>query len=311
MTYLLGIDVGGTKYHVRVRPEGGQDIDLIVPSPGNLHALGTEKFVREISRVVRDAQKRVGRGTCTGVCMGVSGLDDSKSVRALNRALAKTAWWKKIDPGARQLTNDIQIGLRAGTDAEAAIALISGTGSNGYGIDVDGNEAWVSGRGHLMSDEGSGYALGVACLRAARRAEDGRGQSTMMLPLLLRRFHVGETGDLMPKLYHSDFGKKDVAELNDIVEEAAKHGDRLAGTLLDEAAHELIVMAKALHRRLKFTRDPVDVVLIGGTINKNRELMMRFLKKARRIRWMHALPLPNDPVEGALRMLESSRKVRI
>ena len=304
MNYVLGIDVGGTKYHLRARPLKGRDVDVVVKSLGNLNELGAQTLVKELSKHVAAVHKKMGRGAkLDGVALGASGLDGSSVVRSLSRELMKKAWWKNTDPDRRILANDIQIGMRAGTASVVSIALISGTGSNGYAVDARGDEAWVSGRGHLMADEGSGYAIGLAGLHAVRKSEDGRGPHTDICKLLFEHMNAQSTEDLMERLYDPKFGKKGVSELNQIVELAAAGGDRIAGKIHDEAAAELILMAETLHKRLHFGRDPVDTVLIGGTINKNKELLSRFLRRARRLRWMRPIPLAQDPVEGALRML--------
>ncbi len=303
MNYHLGIDIGGTKYHFRARPQKGKDVNLIVPSTGNLHEHGAEGLVRVLHKNITSVKARLRRSSkIIGVSLGVSGLDTPSDTRKLNRELMKRAWWKNTDPDMRMLSNDIMIGLRAGTSSVVAMAIISGTGSNGYAIDADGDEAWVSGRGHLMSDEGSGYSIAVAGLRAATMSEDGRGPITRISEKLFKKLNVQSTQELLPIVYAPDFSKGSVAELNKIVEEAAVEGDRIAKRIHDEAADQLILMAKTLHDRLHFVRLKLDTVLIGGTINKNKELQKRFFRRARRLSWMNVIPLTDDPVEGALRM---------
>ncbi len=304
MNYHLGIDIGGTKYHFRARPEKGKDLNLIVPSTGNLHELGAEGLVKVLHKNITSVKARMRRGSkISGLSMGISGLDTPRDTRSLNRVLMKRAWWKNVDPDARLLSNDIMIGLRAGTSSVVAMAIISGTGSNGYAIDQDGDEAWVSGRGHLMSDEGSGYSIAVAGLRAATMSEDGRGPVTRIAEKLFKKMNVQSTQELLPIVYSPNFSKGSVAELNRIVEEAAAEGDRTAKHIHDEAADQLILMAKTLHNRLHFGSSKLDTVLIGGTINKNLELQKRFFRRARRHSWMNPIPLTDDPVEGALRTL--------
>lgn len=305
MIYLLGIDIGGTKYHLRARPQKGRDVDVIVPSKGNLHALGAAGMIKEINAHVIALKKKLPRGAhFSGVAIGLSGLDDARTEREVHRELLKRSWWAKTDVDRRILVNDIHIGMRAGTEKRHGIAIISGTGSNGYARDVTGNEAWVSGRGIYMAGEGSGYWIGVECLRAVRKAEDGRGGATMLSDLVFSHFRVSSTAELMPIIYHPSFGKQGLAKLNTLVETAAMHGDRTAKCILDEAASELLLMAITLHRRLRFERERVDTVLIGGTINNNAELQRRFLAGAHRLRWMNPILLNEPPVEGALKLLE-------
>ncbi|HBU27532.1 TPA: hypothetical protein DEB00_00255 [Candidatus Uhrbacteria bacterium] len=305
MNYLLGIDIGGTKYHVRAKREQGRDIDLVVDSKGHLHQLGSKGMVKQIGVCVKQLQKKMQtRLAPAGIALGLAGLDSPKQAREVQRALLACSWWNGVDPARRFLVSDVQIGLRAGTDQKAAIAIISGTGSNGYGIDHDGHEAWVSGRGEVLADQGSGYAIGVACLKAVCKAEDGRGPATKLRPLVFHTLRVQSSGGILNRIALSDFGKKQIADLGILVMEAAIGGDRVAREILEEAAEELALMATTLHRRLHFGREKVDVVMIGGCINKNEEVRRLFLRKLRKESWANPVPLADDPVAGAIKMLQ-------
>ncbi|MEK7108239.1 MAG: hypothetical protein AAB898_01055, partial [Patescibacteria group bacterium] len=97
--YLLGIDIGGTKYHVRAVPHKGRPVDLVTPSQGNLHALGVKAMAKQLTLLVRRMQSRLGtRAYPAAVCAGISGLDDTRTVRALSAAMQQEAWWRHVDP---------------------------------------------------------------------------------------------------------------------------------------------------------------------------------------------------------------------
>lgn len=303
MSYILGIDVGGTKYHARARRSSGSEVNIVIPSPGNLHALGAKKMAAELTKLVRAMQRKLKtREYPEGVALGISGLDDPSAMRGLMRALSSQTWWKYVDTNRRHLVNDIAIGMRAGTDAPFGIAIISGTGSNGYAIDPQGNEATVSGRGLWIADEGGGAKIGIDALHAARRAEDGRGPKTKIEKRIYKHFGVQSTEELVQVVESEKFQKRDFAALNEIVEHAAEEGDKVARGILDEAIAELLLMTDTLHKRLNFGREEVDTVLIGGTINRNQYILRGFLRGARKRKWMKPLALPDDPVSGALKM---------
>ncbi len=309
--YLLGIDIGGTKYHVRAVRDKGQTVDLVVPSLGNLHTLGTKAMAKQLTALVRRMQTRLDtRSYPEAVCAGISGLDDTKSLRALTLALQSEAWWRHVDPNARMLVNDITIGLRAGTRLLlSAMAILSGSGSNGYAIDQDGNEASVSGRGLWMADEGSGAQIGIDALHAVRKAEDGRGPRTQLMEIVFHHFCTTSTQEFLPTLLADTFKKSDLAALNALVERAAREGDKIAGEILHRAADELLLMADTLYRQLSFGRgECVDTVLIGGTINKNSIVRERFLSGARKRPWMRPIPLSDDPVAGAIVLAKATIK---
>ena len=200
--------------------------------------------------------------------------------------------------------NDIQIGLRAATDASAAIAIISGTGSNGYALDTHGKEAMVSGRGMWMAGQGSGYEMGVACLKAVRCAEDGRGPATLLQRAVFKKFKVRSTEEMMPKVYAPDFGKRELSKLNGVVEEVAEQGDAVARKIIAHSAEEILLMIRTLHKRLNFGRSPVPVVLIGGTVNKNLVLKRAVISGMRKLKWAQPLFMDDAPVAGAVKIAE-------
>ncbi|NQV11856.1 hypothetical protein HQ524_00680 [Candidatus Uhrbacteria bacterium] len=306
MSYILGIDIGGTKIHLRARPQKGRDINLIVPSIGHIDEIGSASLIRDLARHVKVlGGKMRGNERIEAICIGMAGLDTPKDYRDVLRELNKQSWWKQADPNRRILVNDIVIGVRAGTDEKDAMAVISGTGSNGCAFQ-DGEQFCVSGKGHLLADEGSGYAIGLAGLKAATRAEDGRGPKTKILQRLLKKYKVNEIGEVSEKLEAKNT-KMQIGALNDVVEKAAESGDRVARGIIKDAADELILMVTTLRKRALKRKASVDVVLVGGTINNNKPLLREFLRKARKHRWMNPISLVDDPVSGAIKMAEETR----
>ena len=79
------------------------------------------------------------------------------------------------DIGTVEVKSDAFNALNGEIGLSDGIAMISGTGSSAF-TRQGGVVAQVGGWGHLIDDAGSGYALGRACLAAAYRALDGRGE---------------------------------------------------------------------------------------------------------------------------------------
>jgi len=305
MKYILGIDIGGTKLHLRARLEEGKDLNLSVPSKSHFELSGASVIVKEITAGVKDIRRRIGRkGQCAGVAIGLSGLNSPSDHRAMLRALSKVSWWKDVNADRRLLVNDVMISFRCGTDSSSGISLVSGTGSNGFAVDAKGREAWVGGRGSLIAGEGSGYDIGVSALRAVRRAEDGRGRKTQLLKDILGKYRVKDTAELQIKLRKKGYLKREIASINTIVEKAAYDGDVVSRKILKNAADELVLMVATLHKKVHFGKGAVDVVVSGGVIHNNKYLQNEFLKRTRKMKWVNLIFPSNKPVEGALKMLE-------
>ncbi len=80
---------------------------------------------------------------------------------------------------------DAALLLAAGTPDGWGVAVVAGTGSMAFARAADGRTARAGGWGPLLGDEGSGYAIALAGLRAAARAADGRAPATPLTDRLL------------------------------------------------------------------------------------------------------------------------------
>ena len=78
------------------------------------------------------------------------------------------------------IVNDATAALVGGTGHPFGVVCVAGTGSIAFGVNRAGERARAGGWGHLLGDEGSGYAIGLEALRAVCRASDGRGPQTAL-----------------------------------------------------------------------------------------------------------------------------------
>src|SRR5436190_1059620 len=104
------------------------------------------------------------------------------STRTESSAAAQDKWALRIareDAGSVCYVNDATIAcLGAHGGYDGGVVLV-GTGSVALAI-VNGREIRIGGYGFPISDEGSGAALGLAALRLALKAHDGRIPGTRL-----------------------------------------------------------------------------------------------------------------------------------
>ena len=128
------------------------------------------------------------------ICLGIAGVDrpdDSVIVAGIMR---------RIGAHARTLVvNDALVALEAGAPGAPGVVIISGTGSIAYGRNANNEGARAGGWGHVLGDEGSGYWIGRAALRAVLREADRRGPRTALTPLLLQHFGVAAGAEPDPR----------------------------------------------------------------------------------------------------------------
>jgi N-acetylmuramic acid 6-phosphate etherase len=258
MNYIIGVDGGGTKTLALLADLNGQVIARGVSGPSNYNAVGFATACMEIENAITMAQKE-HPGEISALCLGLAGAGRQEDIERFQFWAAE-----KYLGTAVKVVNDAEILLAAGSPTGAAIALVCGTGSIVYGRTINGELIRAGGWGYLFGDEGSGYAIGVAALRAVMQAYDGRGPSTLLTELVLDRRGLSSPPELVRNIYGSELPRLEVASLADLAKQAAGKGDAVAVAVLEEAALELARTVSAVYPKLG-TSAP-QLIITGGTI---------------------------------------------
>lgn len=298
---VLGIDGGGTRtvalLAVPKRDGGWRVLGRGEAGPSNRQAIGTDAALAALDEAVAGAFTAAGqpRRAVRSACLGLAGAgrpEDQQVVRdwAARVALADTV----------EVTGDTAILLAAGTPDGWGVAVVAGTGSMAFARGPDGKTARAGGWGHLLGDEGSGYAVAVAGLRAAARAADGRGPATPLTDRFLAAFGLTRPEELIGAVYRG-CDRAALAALAPVVLELAD-ADPVADCIVTEAAAELAAAAAAAPRQLGLAQ-PLPVALAGGLLVSSAGYRERFLA-ALADRGLTAGPVAivHDPAEGAVRM---------
>jgi len=257
--WYLGVDGGGTKTEALLGV--GESVVWGKAGPSNPRAVGIEHAAKNVKAAVLAAEKAHGRHRPYNAVIGLAGMDTSRDVSAMHRALSSEL--RGILMPGWKLVNDIVIALRSGTEAKHGAVIIAGTGSNALAIGPKAI-ARASGRGHRLADEGSGYAQGLAALHAITKADDGRGPKTVLTKYVLAHFKVRKPADLIHIVYEPSFGKPQIAALAPYVQFAAEQGDSVARAILTDAAKELALLAITVIRKSGLARQAFPLVTVGG-----------------------------------------------
>jgi len=201
------------------------------------------------------------------------------------------------------VTADTPLLLAAGTPGGWGLALVAGTGSMAFARAPDGRTARSGGWGYLLGDEGSGYALAVAGLRAVARAADGRGPRTALSERLLAALGLRQPQELIGAIYGGGPDRTALAALAPAVVSAAEDGDEEAIRLVREAAGQLAATAAAAVRALGLEAAAVPTALAGGLLLGSPGYRRRVLDDLAGL-GCRAEPvgLVREPAEGAVRL---------
>ncbi len=226
MIHVLGIDAGGTKTVCHLADEHGSLIAEARSTGANLQAAGELHVEKVLHDVMAEA---IGhRGIVpAAICLGIAGVDRPED------SIVVAGIMRRIGAHARTIVvNDALVALEAGAPGAPGVVIISGTGSISYGRNAQNEGARSGGWGHVLGDEGSGFWIGRAAIRAVLREADRRGPRTMLTPLLLQHFGVPAAQNLIHEVYQSNLQPSAIGSLARCVQAAFSEGDEASTGIL-------------------------------------------------------------------------------
>jgi len=140
------------------------------------------------------------------------------------------------------VVNDVVGAWATATGATPGVAVISGTGSNVFGVGGvgAGARAWrAGGWGHLLGDEGSGYWLGVQSIKAALRDREASGPPTALSDAVCEFFQMPSVEAAASNVYSKPLTKGEIAAFATETARVAAAGDAVARGLYELGAREL------------------------------------------------------------------------
>ncbi|MGW4403532.1 N-acetylglucosamine kinase [Nonomuraea sp. NPDC004702] len=264
MTLFAGVDAGGTTTRAAVHAADGTRLGHGTAGPGNPAAHGPAAARLAIGQALRRALDGLDPSLVAASVAGVAGGDD-----AFAATLGRT--WAECGIAAPpRMVGDVEIAYAAGTDAPSGTLLLAGTGAAAARFSGRTVTAVADGLGWLLGDEGGGFWIGRAGVRATVRVLDRPGDPSDRVrdrpqgrmgraegrglpygPLVdLVSAHFGVTGeprrraDRIVRLAQAD--RMLVAAAAPLVSRAAAAGDECAAGIVAEAARRLTATAARL-----------------------------------------------------------------
>jgi len=256
---VVGFDCGASHTRVAVWKAG-----VIVKNIDDIGGVNLDILKRsEATELIFPVVEKLSEYENGAWVIGMAGLDSKEEKHEAEE------WFRRIlvAGGVRFarliVVSDVDLVLWAGSEKGVGIALIAGTGSNCVGRDAKGKEVKVGGMSHLLSDEGSGFALGWRCLRVITKMSDGRAVKTKLLKEVLELYKKKGVADLKNFLTKSPNIKSEIAKAAPLLVSAAQRGERLAEKGLLNEVYELALMVATVNRKLSPIHH-LPVFLAGG-----------------------------------------------
>ena len=175
--------------------------------------------------------------------------------------------------GAREvwIAGDEVTGHAGAFGDRMGVYLAAGTGVACFAFDPPSRRARrFDGAGYLIGDEGGGFWLGRAAIRAAIAANEGRGPGTSLAAAVAQRY--GSLDDLAVRLHTQPRAVDRIAQAAVLVCTQAEAGDELADGILRTAAERL---TNTVGAALAFLGSEAPVALDGRLLGKDTLLARR------------------------------------
>ncbi|MBO0910615.1 MAG: hypothetical protein J2P13_02385 [Acidobacteria bacterium] len=292
MAYFLGIDGGGTKTRSIV---GDEDSELGAGSSGSskVQRVGVASARGSLSAAIHQAclQAGISPREIARTSAGVTGAGRPEIAAVIRELISSVAG------GEIEISTDVDIAFEDAFGSDPGILVIAGTGAIALGRNSRGQTARAGGLGFPVSDEGSGYWIGVEAVRLVLHARD-RGENPALLNLLMAGLGAKDFDDFIVRANHSP--SPDFSTLSPIVLSSANGGDSLAREVLDRAGGELGRMAAVVATRL-FQNGACPVATHGGVLASSEIVRSRFEGELRsQVPGAVLLERAVDPARGAL-----------
>lgn len=261
--FAVGMDGGGTKTTVTVMDTEGRVIREFTADGINYNGrkeAEVEQALRDICEELTTVCGNLGR--VRHMVIGAAGISNPAIPGRLTAAVRSHGY-----AGPLHIIGDQEAALHGAFGGGPGLLLIAGTGSVCFGRSAAGETGRTGGFGHLIDDEGSAYSIGRSLLSAAVRAWDGREPPTVISRLLQERHNLSGPGEIVGFAYGPDTGKKEIAGLAPILEEACALGDQTALNMAAKSAAALVKLAAALAGRLALQSGPLT--LSGSVLLRN------------------------------------------
>jgi N-acetylglucosamine kinase-like BadF-type ATPase len=297
VNYYLGADIGSSKTQILIADEGGQVVGHGLAGPGNHQTVGYEGMSSALRDGVGQALQEAGISMVeiAGAGFGISGYDWPSDKPEMLEVIAGLNIQSPLE-----LVNDAVLGLAAGAEAGWGIAVVSGTGCNCWGWDIDRQHIGrVTGFGDMAGEAAGSSELVYRAMQLLAHAWTKRGQETALAQAFIDYAGAKDLTDLLEG-YTTDRYQVD-GRAAPLVFQVAEAGDQVARELIRWAGIELGELAVAVIRQLNFQSLEFEVVLVGSMfeggqllIEPMRETITQVAAGARLVK----LSVP--PVVGAL-----------
>lgn len=247
---VAGVDIGGTKTHLRLRDRSGER-DLVIPTGDWRY----REWQRDATALIELVERFAEGAPLAAMGVGAHGCDDKEECQAFEDALNAASPWPV------RVVNDAEL-MPAALGMERQIGIVAGTGSIAVCRTAEGEMLVAGGWGWIIGDEGSAASLVREAARAvALHLDRGGSKDEPLVRRLFAELAVPSAARIGSRL-GSLGGAREVGRHASLVFNAADEGSALADTIIREGGRALAELVA----RLKLRGSRATAVVAGGSV---------------------------------------------
>ncbi len=261
MKYIIGVDGGATKTEAVAYSLEDQEIGSGYSGFGNIllnFDEAVKNIINAIQQCINSLKEQNRPGECLGIYLGIAGIEVSDNIEKVETLLKEEFYCKVLG------LHDSQLAHAAILKGEDGIITISGTGSVSYGL-FKGKQARTGGWGHILGDEGSGYAIALAAFKRMTLEEDAGWVRSELTQTIMSKLNSDQVNDIKEFIYSASKGE--IAAFTSIVVELAKAAEINSVNLLKQAGKDLAIMTERLYKKLGIN-ESINIGVSGSILSK-------------------------------------------
>ncbi|MCL2110016.1 hypothetical protein FWH30_00280 [Microgenomates group bacterium] len=264
---FAGIDAGGTTTRCFVIDASGHFLAFSKGGSGSIIAQGAAAIVNLQSTLIAAAAKINQEPNYEAIFIGASGINSPKEQKIAEQLITHN--FDAVKFQKLEIQSDTSALHAAAFFGGSGVVFVCGTGSKCYGRTADNKEAVAGGLDWVLTDEGSGYHLGLLALKRIIRGIDGRDSDAAALrELIFTHLKIKEYGDLSAWLHSDRQEKTKIAALAPLVAQAALGGDVIAQQIFYQALRAGVELIVAVVNKLQLPTADIKLGITGSVITR-------------------------------------------
>ncbi|MGI6854660.1 N-acetylglucosamine kinase [Mesorhizobium sp. 1B3] len=247
---VVGVDIGGTKTHLRLRNRSGER-DLIIPTSD----WRRREWRRDATALIELVERFAEGAPLAAMGVGAHGCDDKEECQSFEDA------FNAVSSFPVRVVNDAEL-MPAALGMKRQIGIVAGTGSIAVCRTAEGEMLVAGGWGWIIGDEGSAASLVREAARAvALHLDRGGSQGEPLVRRLFAELAIPSAARIGSRL-GSLGGAKEIGSHASLVFDAADEGSALADTVIREGGRALAELVA----RLRLRGSHATAVVAGGSV---------------------------------------------